>query len=73
MRADPVPAEDVGHMGFHHGASFVELRRFIDAVRGDGSVEVDTTAGLWSVVVGAAAHLSIAEQRVVHISELKLD
>ncbi len=73
VRADPVPAEDVGHMGFHHGASFVELRRFIDAVRGDGLVEVDTTAGLWSVVVGAAAHLSIAEQRVVHISELELD
>jgi len=71
--ADPVPADEVGHVGFHHGASFIELRRFIDAIRGDGSVEVDTNAGLWSVVVGAAAHLSIDEHRVVEISEFELD
>jgi len=32
----PVPQEQVGHVGFHHGASYVELRRFIDAVRGSG-------------------------------------
>lgn len=73
VRAEPVPADEVGHVGFHHGASFVELRRFIDAVRGNGKTEVTTTDGLWSVVVGAAAHLSIDEQRVVHISELELD
>ncbi|MBU3703498.1 MAG: Gfo/Idh/MocA family oxidoreductase [Ilumatobacteraceae bacterium] len=68
----PVTAEEVGHVGFHHGASYVELRRFIDAIRGDGPVEVDTTAGLWSVVVGAAAHRSIDERRPVDISEFGL-
>jgi predicted dehydrogenase len=63
---------EVGHVGFHHGASYVELRRFCDAVRGNGPVEVDTTAGLWSVVVGAAAHKSIDEGRPVLISDYGL-
>jgi predicted dehydrogenase len=72
VTAIPVPVEDVGHVGFHHGASYVELRRFIDAVRGAGAVEVDTTAGLWSVVVGAAAHRSIDERRPVDIAEYGL-
>jgi predicted dehydrogenase len=72
VTAIAVTAEEVGHVGFHHGASFVELRRFIDAVRGDGPVEVDTTAGLWSVVVGAAAHRSIDERRPVDIAEYDL-
>lgn len=67
-----VPVDDVGHVGFHHGASYVELRRFCDAVRGKGPVEVDTTAGLWSVVVGAAAHRSIDERRPVDIAEYDL-
>lgn len=67
-----VPTDEVGHVGFHHGASYIELRRFIDAVRGAGPVEVDTTAGLWSVVVGAAAHRSIDERRAVDISEYGL-
>ena len=67
-----VPHEQVGHVGFHHGASYVELRRFIDAVRGSGPAEVDTTAGLWSVVVGAAAHRSIDERRPVDIAEYGL-
>ena len=62
----------VGHVGFHHGASYVELRRFCDAIRGTGPVEVDTTAGLWSVVVGAAAHKSIDERRPVDIAEYDL-
>jgi predicted dehydrogenase len=67
-----IPRGDVGHVGFHHGASYVELRRFCDAVRGTGPVEVDTTAGLWSVVVGAAAHRSIDERRPVDIAEYDL-
>jgi hypothetical protein len=50
----------------------VELRRFCDAIRGTGPVEVDTTAGLWSVVVGAAAHKSIDERRPVDIAEYDL-
>jgi len=72
VSADPVPQTEVEHVGFHHGASFVELRRFINAVKGEGEVEVTTTDGLWSVVIGAAAHLSIDEGRAVDISEFKL-
>lgn len=68
----PVPPQDVAHVGFHHGASYVEIRRFCDAIRGDGPVEVDVTAGLWSVVVGAAAHRSIDEGRRVDIAEFGL-
>jgi predicted dehydrogenase len=67
-----IPEETVEHVGFHHGASYVELRRFCDALRGTGSVEVDTNDGLWSVVIGAAAHKSIDEGRAVLISEYGL-
>ncbi len=67
-----VTTESVGHIGFHHGASFVEIRRFCDAVRGTGPVEVDVLAGLWSVVIGAAAHRSIDERRPVDIAEYGL-
>jgi len=67
-----VPTESVGHVGFHHGASYVEIRRFCDAVRGIGPVEVDALAGLWSVVIGAAAHWSINERRPVDIAEYGL-
>lgn len=72
VSAVPVPTDEVGHIGFHHGASYVELRRFCDAIRRSGATEVDTTAGLWSVVVGAAAHRSIDERRPVDIAEYGL-
>jgi myo-inositol 2-dehydrogenase / D-chiro-inositol 1-dehydrogenase len=65
-------ADDVAHVGFHHGASYIELRRFFDAVRGLGRVEVDVHDGLWSVVIGAAAHRSIEERRPVDIAEYGL-
>ena len=67
-----IPEETVEHVGFHHGASYIELRRFCDALRGTGPLEVDTTDGLWSVVIGAAAHKSIDEGRAVLISEYGL-
>jgi predicted dehydrogenase len=67
-----IPEETVEHVGFHHGASYIELRRFCDALRGTGSLEVDTNDGLWSVVIGAAAHKSIDEGRAVLISEYNL-
>ena len=72
---DPIPvamSDDIAHVGFHHGASYVELRQFFDAVRGNGPVEVDVNAGLWSVVIGAAAHRSIDERRPVDIAEYGL-
>lgn len=62
---DPV----VAHVGFHFGASFIECKRFIDAVANGSQPEVTVEDGLWSVVIGAAAHRSIDEGRVVEISE----
>lgn len=63
----------VGHVGFHHGASWIELARFRDAVVGGRSPEVDVVAGLWSVAIGAAAHRSIDEGRPITMDELGLD
>ena len=59
----------VAHVGFHFGASWVECSRFVDAVRTGSRPEVTVEDGLWSVVIGAAAHRSIDEGRVVAISE----
>lgn len=64
--------EDVPHTGFHHGASFRECRRFVDAVLTGAQPEVTVRDGLWSVAVGAAAHRSIDEGRIVHLSEYGL-
>ena len=60
---------DVAHVGFHFGASFIECKRFIDAVASGIAPEVTVEDGLWSVVIGAAAHRSIDEKRIVEISE----
>ena len=68
----PVPPPDVGYTGFHHGASFVEHQRFIECLRTGQPAEVSVDDGLWSVVMGAAAHRSIDEQRAVLISEYDL-
>ena len=59
----------VGHVGFHFGASYVECVRFVDAVRNGTPPEVTVEDGLWSVVIGASAHRSIDEGRVVEIAE----
>ena len=53
------PVETPGHVGFHHGASFIEVRKFLAAARGNQPVEVDVRQGLWSVVIGIAAQRSI--------------
>ena len=62
--------ESVAHTGFHHGASFVEVARFCDAIRNGSPAEVTPFDGLWSVVIGAAAHRSIEEGRPIPTSEL---
>ncbi|MEI6403346.1 MAG: Gfo/Idh/MocA family oxidoreductase, partial [Actinomycetota bacterium] len=70
-----VPAHadaDVTYQGFHHGSSFVEHRRFIDCLRTGRPAEVTPDDGLWSVVMGAAAHRSIDERRIVEIAEYGL-
>lgn len=69
----PAPIdESVAHVGFHFGASFVELARFCDAVRSRRPPEVDVHAGLMSVAIGVAAHRSIDEGRPIMLSELGL-
>lgn len=66
---DAVVSSDVAHMGFHFGASDIECRKFVDAVINKTEPEVTVIDGLWSVVIGAAAHRSIEEGRAVLISE----
>ena len=56
--------------GFHHGASFLEHLDFAEAIRNQTPALVTAEDGYWSVVMGAAAHLSIDEGRVVAIREL---
>ena len=60
---------DVAHVGFHFGASFIECKRFVDAVLNGTQPEVTVEDGLWSVAIGAAAHRSIDERRSVDIAE----
>jgi predicted dehydrogenase len=68
-----VPTDpDIAHMGFHFGASFIECKRFVDAVLNNTPPEVTVADGLWSVVIGAAAHRSIDESRPVLVSEYGL-
>lgn len=63
---------EVAYAGAHFGASFIEVSRFVDAVRHGGHAEVGVHDGLWSVVLGVAAHRSIDERRVVDIDEFNL-
>lgn len=62
--------ESVAHVGFHFGASYVELSRFRDAVLAGTAPDVDVHAGLMSVAIGVAAHRSIDEGRPIMMSEL---
>ena len=59
--------------GHHHGASYVELERFRDALLTSGPAECTPADGLWSVAMGLAAHRSIDEGRPVEMSELLTD
>jgi predicted dehydrogenase len=65
LRDDFVP-----HVGMHHGASYLEHADFLEAIRNTAPAKVTFEDGLWSVVVGEAAHRSIDEQRAVDIAEL---
>jgi predicted dehydrogenase len=71
LNAVPAPIdESVNHVGFHFGASFVEVSKFCDAIRTGSPPDVDVRDGLRSVLVGVAAHRSIDDGRPVAISEL---
>jgi len=63
-------ANEVPHLGGHHGSSFVELQRFAQAIRRGARAEVSALDGLRSVAMGVAAHRSIDEGRPVLISEV---
>jgi len=63
---------DVAHVGFHFGASYLECKKFVDALVSGSQPAVTVEDGLWSVVIGAAAHRSIEEKRSVDIAEFGL-
>ncbi len=70
VEALPAPIDPrVAHVGFHFGASFIEVARFCEAIRSGSQPDVDVSSGLWSVAVGAAAHRSIDEARAVNLDE----
>ena len=60
----------IPHVGMHHGASYLEHVDFLDSIRSGSPAKVTYEDGLWSVIVGEAAHRSIDERRAVEIAEL---
>lgn len=73
VREVPTPVSpEVGYLGAHFGASYVEVARFCDAITAGTAPEVGVDDGLWSVAVGAAAHRSIDEERPVTLAEFGL-
>ena len=65
-----VKDDSILHEGLHHGASYLEHRQFLRAMRVGGPAEVTLEDGLWSVAVGVAAHRAIAEKRTVEMEEV---
>lgn len=71
-RAVDIPVEQtLLAAGDHNGSTFFQHRRFLDAVRGDGPVEVSSTDGWWAVAMGMAAQISAAEGRAVVLDDLQ--
>ncbi len=62
--------DSIGHVGFHHGSSFIEHSKLRDAIVNNTEPEVTLQDGLLSVAVGAAAHKSIDEGRAVTLDEV---
>ncbi len=69
VEIEEIHDDAIAYEGLHHGSSFLEHIDFLAVCRGERGVEVTAEDGLWAVVVGAAAHRSIDEGRVVEISE----
>jgi len=64
------PTSEIGYLGHHHGSSFVEHLRFLEAVRSGGEPEISLHDGMLSVAIGEAAHVSIDQARQVALSEV---
>jgi len=60
----------IKYFGNHFGASYVEHQRFAAAIRNGTPPEIPLQEGLRAVATGLAAHKSIAEGRVVAMSEV---
>jgi predicted dehydrogenase len=71
-KIDATMSSSVAYAGAHFGASYVEIDKFVQAVNSNDKPEVTVNDGLWSVVLGVAAHRSIDERRVVEIAEFNL-
>ncbi|MEQ8841801.1 MAG: Gfo/Idh/MocA family oxidoreductase [Acidimicrobiales bacterium] len=69
VEAHEVHDESVAYEGYHDGSSYLEHLRFRDAIREGRPPEVSLEDGLRSVAIGAAAHRSIDEGRIVALSE----
>ena len=54
--------------GDHNGSTFYQHRRFVDAVRGTGPVDVSLGDGRWAVLMGLAAQRSAREGRAIEMS-----
>ncbi|MFM7068876.1 MAG: Gfo/Idh/MocA family oxidoreductase, partial [Actinomycetes bacterium] len=63
---------DVPYPEFHMGSSFVEHLHFVDHLRNGIPPAVTAWDGVWSVAMGAAAHLSIDEGRPVLLNEFDI-
>lgn len=54
--------------GDHNGSTYYQHRRFVDAVRGKGAVEVSMDDGRWAVLMGLAAQRAAREGRAVSMA-----
>lgn len=63
-------APEIATAGAHHGSTYLQHRAFLAAIRSGGSPGVSAADGALAVAVGAAAHRSIDERRLVELSEL---
>ncbi len=62
--------DSIGFEGFHHGASYLEHRDFLQAITSGTGASVTLEDGAWSVAMGVAAQRSIEEGRVVAVAEV---
>ena len=56
--------------GHHHGATYFQLRAFLEAAAGRGKIAVTAKDGVAAVAMGLAAERSAAEHRCVDVEEV---